>query len=261
MAKADRKRKRKPSRSARRRKPAQSPVAVYLDESRDIGLSLLLVLPLLLAYEVTMLLSDTSVRNGAEVVIGRLLSQLPPWSFVALRRGLMLLLLVLAFTLTRAKPPRVARARWILLEAVGLALLLGPIVGWLVGGVGLSVEGDVTPAEPPVWLPFLLSVGAGLWEEILFRLALLGGVAFLLVKIFSVDRRAAVGIAIVVSALLFALYHHVGDLGEPLSVERFAFRAVAGTILGFLFATRGLAVVVYMHVFYDVLCDLRALHG
>lgn len=218
-------------------------------------------MPLLLAYEVVMLLSDAPLRNGAEMVIARLLSQLPPWSLVALRRGLMLLLLVIAFILTRGKPPRVARAHWVLLESLGLALLLGPLVGWLVGGVGLSVRGEIAPTDPPVWLPFLLSVGAGLWEEILFRLALLGGVAFLLIKLLGVDRRAALGIAIIGSALLFALYHHVGHLGEPLSAERFAFRAVAGTILGFLFATRGLAVVVYMHVFYDLLCDLRALHG
>jgi hypothetical protein len=261
MGQGDGKRKRRRSRPSRRRQPAASPVAVYLDESRDIGLSLLLVLPLLLSYEVAMLLSDAPVRNGAELVIGQLLSQLPTWSFEALRRGLMLLLFVLAFTLTRAQPPRIARARWILLESLGLALLLGPLVGWLVGGVGLSAPREVVPEAQPAWLPFLLSVGAGLWEEILFRLALLGGVAFLLVKLFGVDRRAAIGLSIIGSALVFALYHHVGDLGEPLSPERFAFRAIAGTILGFLFATRGLAVVVYMHVFYDVLCDLRALHG
>ena len=64
-----------------------------------------------------------------------------------------------------------------------------------------------------------------------------------------------------ISALAFALYHHVGHSGEPLTLGRFAFRAVAGTILGILFAFRGLAVVVYMHVFYDLLCDLRSLSG
>ena len=69
----------------------------------------------------------------------------------------------------------------------------------------------------------------------------------------------AMGVALVVSSLVFALYHHVGAAGEPFALDRFAFRAAAGTILGLLFALRGLAVVVYMHVFYDLLCDLRAI--
>ena len=72
---------------------------------------------------------------------------------------------------------------------------------------------------------------------------------------------AATAIAVLVSSLAFALYHHLGAYGEPLVAGRFVFRLLAGTILGVLFATRGLAVVVYMHVFYDVLCDLRTLHG
>ena len=85
--------------------------------------------------------------------------------------------------------------------------------------------------------------------------------ALLLVRGLHMQPVAATAIAIVVSSLAFALYHHLGAYGEPLVASRFAFRALAGTILGVLFATRGLAVVVYMHVFYDLLCDLRALHG
>ena len=69
----------------------------------------------------------------------------------------------------------------------------------------------------------------------------------------------AIAVAVVVSSLVFALYHHIGPAGEPFTPDRFAFRAFAGTILGVLFVLRGLAVVVYMHVFYDVLCDLRVL--
>jgi membrane protease YdiL (CAAX protease family) len=102
-------------------------------------------------------------------------------------------------------------------------------------------------------------VGAGLWEEIVFRLLLLGGIAFVLARTTSLGPPGTLSIAIVASALAFAAYHHMGNLGEPFEVSRFAFRAVAGTILGILFAFRGLAVVVYMHVFYDLLCDVQAL--
>ena len=236
-------------------------LAVYLDESRDIGLSLLLVVPLLLAYEITVMLLAPPARNTAELAVTDLVGRMSPQLEVWLRRGLVLLLLAVLYVLARRRPPSVARARWMLLEALGFALLLGPLVGWMLGGLGLSMRPATAAAGEPAWLPFVLSVGAGLWEEIVFRLALLGGLALLLVRVTHLQPVAATAIAVLVSSLAFALYHHLGAYGEPLVAGRFVFRLLAGTILGVLFATRGLAVVVYMHVFYDVLCDLRTLHG
>ena len=230
----------------------------YLAETREIGLSLLLVLPLLLAYEVAMLLLDAPVRNGAELAVSQFVSRLPPESLTVLRRGMILLLMALALVLVHRQPPRVARARYVLIEAALLALALGPAVGWLVGGVGLSAPSGAAGGP---WLPFLLSVGAGIWEEIVFRLALLGGLTLALTRATGAPAAVAVGTAVVVSSLAFALYHHLGHAGEPLTASRFLFRSVAGTILGLLFVFRGLAVVVYMHVFYDLLCDLRSLQG
>jgi len=239
----------------------RSALAAYLDESRDIGLSLLLVLPLLLGYEIAMALLGPPVRNAAEDAVVSLASRLTPETAAWLRRGLICLLLALAVVLARREAPAVARARWLLLEALVLALALGPLVGWMIGGLGLSMHPPSSIGSSPTWLPFLLSVGAGVWEELVFRLALLGGVTLVLTRALHVPTLVATGTAVLVSALAFALYHHVGVTGEPLEPGRFAFRLIAGTILGVLFVTRGFAVVVYMHVFYDQICDLRALHG
>ena len=238
-----------------------SALRAYVEESREMGLSLLLVLPLLLAYEITMLLLEAPARNGAELAVSRFLGQLPPHSALLLRRGLTVVLMAVALVLVHRQPPRVARARYVLLEAVLFALALGPAVGWMVGGIGLSAPSVVNGSQPPAWLPFLLSVGAGLWEELVFRLALLGGLTLLLTRAGGATPPVAVATAVLVSSLAFALYHHLGHGGEPLTASRFLFRSIAGTILGLLFVFRGLAVVVYMHVFYDLLCDLRSLHG
>jgi Type II CAAX prenyl endopeptidase Rce1-like len=218
------------------------------------------VLPLLLGYEISMALLAPPTRNAAEDAVVSLAARLPPEPATWLRRGLLALMLVLAVVLARREAPRVARARWMLVEAFVLALALGPVVGWMLGGLGLSLRPPLAGGAP-AWLPFLMSVGAGVWEEIVFRLALLGGLTVLLVRGLKLDVWVATGAAVIVSALAFAAYHHFGALGEPLDAPRFAFRFLAGTILGVLFATRGLAVVVYMHVFYDLLCDVRALHG
>lgn len=234
---------------------AAGPLRAYVEESRAVGPSIALVLPLLLVYELAMIVLQAPVRNGAEVVVGRLFTQLP---LETLRRLIVAGLVLGLLVLWHRRHFAVEGAGWVLLEAFVLALLLGPAVGWLVGGVGLSAPA-VDPADP--MLRLLLSVGAGVWEEIAFRLGVLGGLAFVLIRLLRMPVAAALGVAVVASALLFALYHHVGALGEPLRPDRLVFRTLAGTILGVLFVFRGLAVVVYMHVFYDVLCDVRVMLG
>jgi hypothetical protein len=250
------KEKRKQSQK-RKRKPSW--FAIYHQESRDVGRSLALVLPLLIAYEIAVALLAPQIRNSAEMAVAGFVRQLPQHIVMTLRYVLLGALLAGTLWWLRDSRPRatVARPTLILTEALLLAVLLGPAVAHLVGRIGLSaVSVDQLPQDP-AWLPFLMSVGAGLWEEIVFRLGLLGGLYVLLHRVFRMPELSAVGIGILISALAFALYHNVGSSGEPFVMGRFAFRAFAGTILGVLFAWRGLAIVVYMHVFYDVLCDIR----
>lgn len=236
----------------------------YWTHSRDPLRSLVLVVPLLLSYEVAMAWLRPPVRNGAEHLVAEFVGRVPPHTLAALR-GIALAALC-ACTLTWALSGRRHSVSGLpVLEGLLHAVWLGPLVGLLVQGAfdGLGLSAHLSTwtshAARPPWLPFLLSVGAGLWEEIVFRFGLLGGLVYVLSRPGLLTTRAATGVALILSALLFSLYHHLGSSGEPFALDRFAFRAVAGTILGLLFILRGLAVVVYMHVFYDLLCDLRAL--
>ncbi len=231
-------------------------LARYAREARDLDLSLLMVVPLLATYELAMVVVDSPVRNGAEMVLTELFRQVDPRMLATWRWIVMGLLATFGAIGVVRHRRRIARAHWILLEALVFALVLGPAVGWMVGRIGLSVPGS-DPTGAPAWMAMLLSVGAGIWEELLFRFMLLGGLVVILHRAVRLNHATALAVSILVSALAFAFYHHVGDFGEPLELHRFAFRTVAGTLLGILFATRGLAVVVYMHVFYDLLCDLR----
>lgn len=238
----------------KQRKPSTA-LGLYWASSRGIGASVALVLPLLLAHELAVALLDPPVRNSADQVVTSLISQLPGQLQAALRwAGLLLLLALLAWR----RPCKDDRPGLVLGESLLLAICLGPIVGSMVGGMGLSAGSRWVDASAPVWQAMLLSVGAGLWEEISFRLTLLGGLALLLRRVVRCSPALSLGLAVLVSAVAFSLYHHLGDAGEPFAMGSFVFRALAGTILGILFALRGFAVVVYMHVFYDLLCDLRA---
>lgn len=229
----------------------------YREQTRAIAPSLVLVLPLLGLYEALIATLEPPLRNSAELAVSGFLGRLPRQALDYGRAALLLCLLTAGalWLIRRTRFPRMSH--WVLLESLVVALLLGPALGLLVGQMGLSSTNLPAGSGAPSWLPFLLSVGAGLWEELVFRLALLGGTAFLLARVTGWRMGAVLTVALLFSSLLFALYHHVGAGGEPLTLDRFAYRSLAGILLGSLFIWRGLAVVVYAHVFYDLLCDLR----
>jgi membrane protease YdiL (CAAX protease family) len=115
----------------------------------------------------------------------------------------------------------------------------------------------------------VLDLGAGVYEEIVFRFLAIRGI-FLLLRLdpfeaFDDHPRASRGsvfsataVAVLVSSLLFALYHHVGPGGDPFAPALFAFRTLAGLLLALIYFCRGLAAAVYTHAFYDVLVHLSA---
>jgi membrane protease YdiL (CAAX protease family) len=95
-------------------------------------------------------------------------------------------------------------------------------------------------------------VGAGIYEEFLFRLCLLPAVygGFRLIR---VPPGTAAALAIVVTSALFSLAHHVGPTGEPFEPFACVFRAVAGLFFSLLFVLRGFGVTVGCHAAYDLL--------
>jgi membrane protease YdiL (CAAX protease family) len=69
---------------------------------------------------------------------------------------------------------------------------------------------------------------------------------------FGLPKVSGVAVAIVLSAVVFSLFHHLGAGAPPFSRPQFVFRVFAGVVLGVLFAVRGFGVCVYAHAMYDV---------
>ncbi|MFO0936093.1 MAG: CPBP family intramembrane glutamic endopeptidase [Gemmataceae bacterium] len=99
-------------------------------------------------------------------------------------------------------------------------------------------------------------VGAGIYEEVIFRLGLFSAV-YLLLRVTLLPRVVAGLLAAVIAAILFAAAHHFGPGGEhPVVPIRFAFRALAGFYFTMLYVTRGFGIAVGAHAGYDVLVGL-----
>lgn len=99
-----------------------------------------------------------------------------------------------------------------------------------------------------------LSIGAGLFEELFFRVFLTGGLIWLLSRIWR--RWLAVLAAVVIASFLFAWVHYWGSLGDSFTLYSFLFRFFAGFWFAALYAVRGFAVVALAHAFYDILLVL-----
>ena len=95
-------------------------------------------------------------------------------------------------------------------------------------------------------------LGAGIYEEVLFRLGLFSGLVLLL-RMVLLPKFLAILIAGIVGALAFSAAHHLGPAGEELTAPKFLFRTVAGLIFTAIYAGRGLGTAVCSHAGYNIL--------
>jgi len=234
----------------------------YLAASRQSRYSVTFALPLLLLYEgLTVLLPQSQlagVRNGADVLLKTV--------FVAFggRNGVTafgLLLLVggtWAVWRDRRRHPGPLKAGVLaamLGESVVYAAVFGFVVAMLtaavLGGVGLAAVQAPARVTLPLASQLVVSLGAGIYEELVFRVLLVSGVVAL-GTLLGWTRPVSLAVAIVVSAVIFSGFHYVGPLGDRLTLASFSFRAVAGLVLSGLFAARGFGITAWTHALYDV---------
>jgi hypothetical protein len=214
----------------------------------DLGASLVLIFTLLLVYEIGALFAGQV--NGADLVTRAVFAAAGSrTAYLAIYTAIAAGFLIWIRHTRRGDTLGLALAGPVLLEAALYALSLGALVSLIVDrmlGLGLTAASVIS------------AIGAGVHEELVFRLALIAGLITLVRALGRrpggpIGGRLTVALAIAVSALVFAAAHHVGRLGEPWTAHAFAFRAVAGAVFGAIFWFRSLAHAVYAHVLYDVL--------
>ena len=98
----------------------------------------------------------------------------------------------------------------------------------------------------------MISLGAGIYEELLFRVLLVGALAWLAGRLFGWSAGAAGVFATLVGALIFSAFHYVGPYGDQLELASFTFRAIAGVLFSGLYLLRGFGITAWTHALYDV---------
>jgi len=117
---------------------------------------------------------------------------------------------------------------------------------------GLALTG--TLADYPWQTRLVLGIGAGLYEELLFRMVGIALFHFILVDIFRLKNTLGITLAIILSALAFTIYHDLSPGStDTLNLQLAFFYFICGLYFGALFVVRGFGVAVGTHAAYDIL--------
>jgi hypothetical protein len=239
-----------------------APAASYWALSRAPRYSLTFALPLLLAYEgLAALLGGGAggVRNGADVWIKApfvfLLGPQGALVFGLLAVGLAVALIARDARATRA-PLRGDVFAGMLAESTAMAVVCGLTVGLATAHLLRSLPGLAVAAQAVTSLGWptklMIALGAGLYEELLFRVHLVSALAYAARRGLGWGPRGAGVLAAGVSALAFSAFHYVGAYGDPFTIQSFTFRALAGLAFSALYLVRGFGITAWTHALYDV---------
>lgn len=249
----------------------------YWTLSRAPRYSLLFALPLLVLYETLAAalgdLAGVRVRNGADVWLKTpFVAVFGPRGPVVF--GALIVLVSVVLVLRDVRRTREGVRGGVFARMLGESVLLAGLCAVAVGvataqllrvlpGATLAMMPQAAapaPAAPgaggvaalggPAQL--MVSLGAGLYEELLFRVVLVGAIRAGTRRGLGMGPRAAGALAVALGALLFALAHHVGPMGDPLTADRFVFRAVAGLFFSAVYVLRGFGIAAWTHALYDV---------
>lgn len=244
---------------------SQPAPADYWSDARTPLSSLLFLIPWIVVYEFGVLVMGQDqpdvVRNGADFWMRSLLLQLG-FGHGMLLPGIVVTML-LAWHVLRKNPWQVCFETQIgmlaesLLLAIGLvavgqchdilfrqlAMQQGPAAA-LNSAAMLNSIGPVTRA--------VSFIGAGVYEEVMFRLLLVPA-AFMLFRMFEFPAKWAAVMSAICTSFLFAVAHHVGPSAEALNLYAFSFRVAAGLFFASIFLLRGFGITVGCHAAYDLL--------
>jgi hypothetical protein len=132
-----------------------------------------------------------------------------------------------------------------LLVCKGLSLLAGQIEN-------VEMQQSLLPN-------IVTGIGAGIYEELVFRLILICLLMMLFQDIFRISHKESIILSVLISAALFSAHHHIDFLSgqpntnDPFNLTEFIFRTIAGVYFAALFAIRGFGITAGTHAFYNII--------
>jgi hypothetical protein len=242
--------------------------------------NLIFLAPLLIAYELGVLLGEgpngQSIRNGADTWMRLWLQQVGIDFWLLLPVVLIAILLICHL---RTHEPW--RMHWDTLGGMTaesflyafVLIIVGQLTdfgfrhaSWTAAPVSLQIESSMF--SPNLLSRLVTFMGAGIYEEFLFRLCLLP-LAYAVLRALLIPKRWAIAMTAIISSFVFSLAHYLGPSSDQQMLSLFGdaavrvistrelwfgfvFRTLAGMFFAFLFFCRGFGIAVGAHTTYDV---------
>ncbi len=235
-------------------------LSAYLVASKKPLTILAFLLPLVVAYEIglafTLRSSEGVLTNKAHETLLRFFDMFGISAGGGLYLGgAALVVVLLVWHILTRDPWRVELGTPGVMAAESLMLTIPLIVLAQVILQNFTAEavaaaptaGPTSLGELNIWSKLAISIGAGLYEELLFRMLLIAVLHTLLVDVVKLSPTVGGTIAVAISAGAFTLYHPVAGLGSGV------FYFLAGLYFGGIYLLRGFGIVVGVHAIYDII--------
>ena len=247
----------------------------YLESTSRPLYALLFLLPWIVVYEFGTLWVNTEQYGQTlmrkYVVSFIWLTRFAQWMglperLVWLFPGFVVMVILLGWHLAARHSWR-ARPKWLAFMAIESILLAIPLM-FLNAALGRSALHSAAAAAVTIaqagrsWFADVVtSIGAGIYEELIFRFILMGLILMFLEDLCKVKASLAALVAVAVSSLLFALHHYIGfEDGRfitfsavPFTPVGFIFRTAAGTYFAVIFRYRGYGITAGTHAAYNII--------
>ncbi len=224
----------------------------YLTVSKSPLYSFIFTLPLFLLYEVGIFLISSrdidQLRNGADVLMRQVLESFGIYGMYGFG-GTFLIGFLIAF-IRQKKNLRTSEieSRFLLImffESIAWATLLVIMMIKIPTFLSLSNEDHLIQQV-------VLAIGAGIYEEFVFRVLLISGLAILFGLIFNWGEFGKTFLSVIISSAIFSIFHFFGSYGDTFSFPLFFVRFFAGIFLAMIYIFRGFGITAYAHSIYDL---------
>lgn len=233
----------------------------YFTQSRRPLAALAFVVPLIIAYELGTWAFHLDVANQTETrivaflwvrglfdALGATGAFVAPLATVAMLLGWHIFARQ-PWNLRPTVPGAMAGEAFLL----AIPLLIAAFAAAIIGRYGVAPLLQAGEGNGMLAGKVILGLGAGVYEELLFRLVGFAVLHSLLAGVLGFGPKATLGITLAITSVAFAGYHHVPGTGEPIAWGSMAFRTAAGVWLGLVFVARGFGLAAGSHAAYDVI--------
>ena len=229
----------------------------YWRSTRSPLYSFLFTVPLFLIYEIGIFLTSSDdmfvLRNGADALMRQILATFGItglyWIGVIFFIGF-----IITFILQRKYWEQTQiHSDYFLLMMVE-SVVWSVLIYFLMTNVYLLL---MNPTGSMLVQQVTLAVGAGIYEEFLFRVLLIAGISVILGFIFQWSDKSRNWAAMVIAAGIFSSFHFIGEYGDFFSFNIFMIRFLAGIALGTLYFLRGFGITAWSHAVYDLIVLTR----